>query len=264
MEFVKKYIYIYIFSALWSKAFKTKLTAQKHASTEPGILTQRWFQPGFLSTERGCCELCLSFLEIQAASCLLPCLGGALGLPTGQQLAGSPGGWALLGQVLGQSHNPWGHSAWGWRLPSATSHRLQNSLIPVSKLGQWLDLVPVPGLGRSHTPCDGSLSPQGPFSPPETLANVEIWCWPLCGTEELARLQTLPWSSGWPLCHPEMALPLLCGGTIMLLVKRQGREKPMKIEQRKVRGLEWGPQVEQVALLACPIYIGQAQGEEKT
>ena len=33
----------------------------------------------------------------------------------------------------------------------------------------------------------------------------------------------------------------------------------MKIEQRKVRG----PQVEQTALLASPIYIGQAQGEGK-
>ena len=33
----------------------------------------------------------------------------------------------------------------------------------------------------------------------------------------------------------------------------------MKIEQRKVQG----PQVEQTALLASPIYIGQAQGEEK-
>ena len=29
---------------------------------------------------------------------------------------------------------------------------------------------------------------------------------------------------------------------------RQGREKPAKIEQRKVRGPEWGPQVEQTAL----------------
>ena len=45
----------------------------------------------------------------------------------------------------------------------------------------------------------------------------------------------------------------------MVVAKRQGREKPAKIEQRKV----WGPQVEQTALLASPIYIGQAQGEEK-
>ena len=37
----------------------------------------------------------------------------------------------------------------------------------------------------------------------------------------------------------------------------------MKIEQRKFRGLEWEPQVKQTALLASPIYKGQAQGEEK-
>ena len=37
----------------------------------------------------------------------------------------------------------------------------------------------------------------------------------------------------------------------------------MKIEQRKVQGLERGPQVKQIALLANPVYIGQAQGEEK-
>ena len=49
----------------------------------------------------------------------------------------------------------------------------------------------------------------------------------------------------------------------MAAAKRQGREKPAKIEQRKVRGPERGPQVEQTALLASPIYIGQAQGEEK-
>ena len=36
----------------------------------------------------------------------------------------------------------------------------------------------------------------------------------------------------------------------MAVAKRQGREKPMKIEQRKVRGPEGGPQVEQTALLA--------------
>ena len=37
----------------------------------------------------------------------------------------------------------------------------------------------------------------------------------------------------------------------------------MKIEQRKVGGPEWGPQVRQTALLDSPIYTGQAQGEEK-
>ena len=46
----------------------------------------------------------------------------------------------------------------------------------------------------------------------------------------------------------------------MAVAKRQGREKPAKIEQRKVPG---GPQVEQTTLLAGPIYIGQPQGEGK-
>ena len=51
----------------------------------------------------------------------------------------------------------------------------------------------------------------------------------------------------------------------MAVAKRQSREKPSKIEQRKVRGLEWDPQVKQTALLARPIYIGQAPGgREKT
>ena len=50
----------------------------------------------------------------------------------------------------------------------------------------------------------------------------------------------------------------------MVVAKRQGREKPTKIEERKVRGLECEPQVEQTAILASLIYIGQAQGEEKT
>ena len=49
----------------------------------------------------------------------------------------------------------------------------------------------------------------------------------------------------------------------MMVAKRQGREKPTKTEQRKVSGPEWGPRVKQTALLASPIYIGQAQGEEK-
>ena len=47
----------------------------------------------------------------------------------------------------------------------------------------------------------------------------------------------------------------------MAVAKKQGREKPVKIEQKKVRGLEWGPQVKQTTLLAGPINIGQAQGE---
>ena len=49
----------------------------------------------------------------------------------------------------------------------------------------------------------------------------------------------------------------------MVVAKRQGREKPAKIEQRKVRGPQRGLQVEQMTLLADPVYIGQAQGEEK-
>ena len=49
----------------------------------------------------------------------------------------------------------------------------------------------------------------------------------------------------------------------MAVAKRQIREKPMKIEERKVRGLEWAPQVKQAAPLAGPIYIGQAWGEGK-
>ena len=47
----------------------------------------------------------------------------------------------------------------------------------------------------------------------------------------------------------------------MAAAKRPGREKPAKIEQRKVWGLEWEPQEKQTALLAGPIYTGQAHGE---
>ena len=46
------------------------------------------------------------------------------------------------------------------------------------------------------------------------------------------------------------------------MAKRQ-REKPAKMEQRVVREPEWESQVKQTVLLASPIYIGQAQGEEK-
>ena len=49
----------------------------------------------------------------------------------------------------------------------------------------------------------------------------------------------------------------------MAVPKRQGREKPEKIEQRQVRGPEGGPQVKQTALLASQIYIGQAWGRRK-
>ena len=40
----------------------------------------------------------------------------------------------------------------------------------------------------------------------------------------------------------------------MAVAKEQGREKPVKIEQRR------GPQAEQTALLASPIYIGRPGG----
>ena len=49
----------------------------------------------------------------------------------------------------------------------------------------------------------------------------------------------------------------------MALAKRPRTEKPTKIEQSKVQGLEGEPLVKQTALLASPVYIGQAQGEEK-
>ena len=49
----------------------------------------------------------------------------------------------------------------------------------------------------------------------------------------------------------------------MVVAKRQRREKSTKMEQRKVQGLEWEPQVKQIALLASPIYIGQAWGRRK-
>ena len=48
----------------------------------------------------------------------------------------------------------------------------------------------------------------------------------------------------------------------MGVAKWQRREKPVKIEQRKVRGPEWDPQAEQTAPLAGPVSIGRAPGEE--
>ena len=47
----------------------------------------------------------------------------------------------------------------------------------------------------------------------------------------------------------------------MAVAKRQGREKTPKIEQRKVWGPGWGPQVKQTAFLASPIY--KEPGEER-
>ena len=49
----------------------------------------------------------------------------------------------------------------------------------------------------------------------------------------------------------------------MVVAKRQTREKPAKIEQRKFPGPECEPQVKQTALLASSIYTGQTQVEEK-
>ena len=45
----------------------------------------------------------------------------------------------------------------------------------------------------------------------------------------------------------------------MAVAKRQRQEKPTKKKKKKVCSLEWSPQVIQRALLASPIYIGQAQ-----
>ena len=62
----------------------------------------------------------------------------------------------------------------------------------------------------------------------------------------------------------ELGPPSLEGGMLgsenrkqeskMAVAKEQGREKPVKIEQRR------GPQAEQTALLASPIYIGRPGG----
>ena len=46
----------------------------------------------------------------------------------------------------------------------------------------------------------------------------------------------------------------------MAVAKRQEREKPVKMEQKKIHGPEWEPQVKNTALLASPVCIGQAQG----
>ena len=48
-----------------------------------------------------------------------------------------------------------------------------------------------------------------------------------------------------------------------MVVAKKAKEKPAKMEQNKIWGLEWEPQVKQTALLASTIYIGLAQGEEK-
>ena len=49
----------------------------------------------------------------------------------------------------------------------------------------------------------------------------------------------------------------------MSVAKRQRREKPAKIEQKKVQGPELGPQVKETALLASTVYTRQPQGRRK-
>ena len=49
----------------------------------------------------------------------------------------------------------------------------------------------------------------------------------------------------------------------MAVAKRQRKEKPTKVEEKKIQRLEWQPQVKQTALLASPIHEGQAQREEE-
>ena len=46
----------------------------------------------------------------------------------------------------------------------------------------------------------------------------------------------------------------------MAVAKRQEREKPVKMEQKKIHRPEWDPQVKKTALLASPVCIGQGQG----
>ena len=49
----------------------------------------------------------------------------------------------------------------------------------------------------------------------------------------------------------------------MAVAKRKRREKPRDLEQKKIPGPGWGPQVKQIALLASPVYIGQSRGRRK-
>ena len=49
----------------------------------------------------------------------------------------------------------------------------------------------------------------------------------------------------------------------MAVAKRQRKEKPAKMEQKKIQGPGVRTSVKQTALLASPIYIGQAQVEER-
>ena len=49
----------------------------------------------------------------------------------------------------------------------------------------------------------------------------------------------------------------------MAVAKRQRKEKPAKMEQKKIQGPVVRTSVKQTALLASPVYIGQAQVEER-
>ena len=49
----------------------------------------------------------------------------------------------------------------------------------------------------------------------------------------------------------------------MVVAKRQRKEKAHEDGTEENLQMEWEPQVKQTALLASPVYIGQAQGEEK-
>ena len=48
----------------------------------------------------------------------------------------------------------------------------------------------------------------------------------------------------------------------MVVAKRKRKERRTKMEQKKIPGPDREPQGKQRALLASPVYTGQAQGEE--
>ena len=50
----------------------------------------------------------------------------------------------------------------------------------------------------------------------------------------------------------------------MVVAKRQRKEKPGKIEQRKIRRPDGELEMKKTVLLTSPIFTGQAQGGEET
>ena len=50
----------------------------------------------------------------------------------------------------------------------------------------------------------------------------------------------------------------------MVVAKRQRKEKPAKMKQKKIQGLGWEPQVKQTALLDSPIYIVSEEQKKHT